>query len=106
MKELSNFLKSSVRNSWLTIWKTQIYVRKQWIENWKTILCIATIQSLDWSKGHFTKLINQIEKLWLYLMIENILTERFYQFFIKRWYKYLRWDNVAWFTVIKQWKYL
>ena len=90
MTKLADFMKSNHNNEWLAIGNMMVYVRKGRhafgsLGLIDTIdIANITVQPDYQNQGVFTKFLEEAETLGLAVHIENVLTERFANFFRKR----------------------
>lgn len=89
MSKLSEFMDSPRTNDWLQIGDMLVYVRKgRHVCNDQLLNTIdvanVSVHPDCQNQGIFTQFLNEVETLGLPVHIENVLTERFANFFRKR----------------------
>jgi N-acetylglutamate synthase-like GNAT family acetyltransferase len=104
-EQLDLFLQSPARNQWLLSPTIDVYVRKGVARD----TVVGKVEPLELANinvrpklqntGVFTKVLCHVERLGYPVLIENILSKRFREFFIKRGYQPITKQNYG--TVIK-----
>lgn len=104
------FLQEGLRNAWIKHPDLKIYMRKgRRIINRKTIkvVDIANVSAFKRGQGHFTKFLdeleNRIKNHFDAIFIENVMDERFKNFFLKHGYE-IQYENNGLTCLIKYFK--
>jgi hypothetical protein len=82
LDQISDFLKSNMKNTWIGNDSISIYIRKSkrlYNNNMLDFFDFATIDVVETGNGLFTQIIKQFEELYpnMNIFIESVLTDRF-----------------------------